>query len=324
MAVAEEPLLPLTAPEGSGADTQILDTYEPESILRVRADLMWLHRSKPNNAALVTDFTPGGIVLLDASDFKFQYETGPEIAILRQINDDWNVEGRFFRIDGWEATRGSVHSLESDVQYATPFRIGVPSPTPIILDTTIAGTFRSELTDVEINGRRKINDFWSLLVGFRYMGLDDRLTIQQGVNFGLATFMHDVGAVNDLYGFQIGADMNLWSRGRLSVEGLVKAGVYGNHAANHAHISLTNSSLTSDSNASADQAAFAGEMSITGVYRFNKHWSLRGGYQYLWIAGVAQASDQVAVSDPLAHTAAVSFTGNPSYDGAFVGLEFAR
>jgi hypothetical protein len=327
-----EPPVPLAASEDGVAiaqdtdcaDMQVIDCCRCDPVCRVRANALWMRLSRPNDAVLVTDFTPGGVVLLNASEFKFGAECGPEIAIVRQINDDWNLEGRFFRIDGWNATRGVVDDLESDVQYATPFRIGVPSPHPIILDTTIAGSYRSELTDVEINGRRRINDFWSLLLGFRYLGLDEGLTIQQGVNFGFATFTHNIRAVNDLYGLQIGADMNIWSRGRLSIEGLVKAGVYGDHAVNRTHIGLTNSAYSADSSASADRAAFAGEMSITGVYRLGKHLSLRGGYQYLWLAGVARASDQVAVSDPLAGTAAVSFKGSPSYDGAFVGLEFAR
>ena len=117
--------------------------------------------------------------------------------------------------------------------------------------------------------------------------------------------------------------MNLWSRGRLSVEALLKAGVYGDHATNRVHIGLTNSAYTADSNASADSVAFAGEMSITGVYRFGEHLSLRGGFQFLWLEGVAQASDQFAVSNPLAGTAAMSFQGGPTYNGAFLGLEFA-
>ncbi|MGD0899995.1 MAG: BBP7 family outer membrane beta-barrel protein [Thermoguttaceae bacterium] len=298
-----EPPVPLAASEDGVAiaqdtdcaDMQVIDCCRCDPVCRVRANALWMRLSRPNDAVLVTDFTPGGVVLLNASEFKFGAECGPEIAIVRQINDDWNLEGRFFRIDGWNAT-----------------------------DTTIAGSYRSELTDVEINGRRRINDFWSLLLGFRYLGLDEGLTIQQGVNFGFATFTHNIRAVNDLYGLQIGADMNIWSRGRLSIEGLVKAGVYGDHAVNRTHIGLTNSAYSADSSASADRAAFAGEMSITGVYRLGKHLSLRGGYQYLWLAGVARASDQVAVSDPLAGTAAVSFKGSPSYDGAFVGLEFAR
>jgi hypothetical protein len=326
---AQAPTSPTEAGRAAAGDFGLASVQIPEGCIagpqwRVRANILSMRLSRPNDTTLVTNFTPGGSVLLDAAEFKFSEEVGPEIAILRQINEDWSVEGRFFRIGGWSASRGPVDDFESDIQYTTPFRIGVPSPNPIVFDTTIAGMYLSELTNVELNGRRRINDFWSLLLGFRYLGLDDNLTIQQGVNFDTATFTHNIGAVNELYGFQIGADMNLWSRGRLSVEGLLKAGLYGDHATNRVHIGLTNSPLTADSNAVADSVAFVGEMSITGVYRFGEHFSLRAGYQLLWLEGVAQASDQVANSDPLAGTASVAFQGGPLYDGAFLGIEFAH
>ena len=93
------------------------------------------------------------------------------------------------------------------MQYVTPAIVGYPSPTPFIANTTISGSCHSELTDVEINGRRQINDFWSVLLGFRYLGLDEGMTIQQDFTFIYSpvggAFTHDIGAVNDLYGFQI-------------------------------------------------------------------------------------------------------------------------
>jgi hypothetical protein len=333
IAAAELPP-PFATAEDVGGVTQdtgiaampMADDGQLAPLWRVRTDLLCMRLSKPNDAVLATDYTPGGNVLLNASEFKFGYECGPEIAIWRQINDDWNAEGRFFRIDGWSASRDSVYALGSDVLYNNPFGNE-------FLSATIAGSYRSELTNVEINGRWQINDFWSALLGFRYVGLDEGMTILQDFGPGYVTATHSIGAVNDLYGFQIGADMNLWSRGRLSIEGLFKAGIYGDHAVNSVHIPGSSRlafvlagppTASYDSSASADGVAFAGEMSITGVYRFNEHLSLRAGYQLLWLEGVAQASDQVAVSDPLNGAAAVAFQGDPHYDGAFLGLELTR
>ncbi len=327
--LAEEPLSASNAPcaaagsvnaaAGSAcADLSAVEDCDCLPPWRVRANIIWLHRSKPNEGALVTDFTPGGVVLLDASEFKFKYEAGPELSIFRQIDDAWSVEGRFFRVDGWNATRGTVPAFGSEVQYETTFGNA-------FIPANISGSYRSQLSNGEINGRRKIDDFWSVLVGFRYLDLDESgLTIQQDIGPGFITAINNIRAVNHLFGFQVGADMNLWSRGAWGVEGLVKFGVYGDSATNRVHIGAAQSPVTFDSTASANQAAFVGEFGITGVYRLNKSLSLRGGYQFLWLAGVAQASDQVAASNPLAGTATVSFTGNPSYDGAFVGLEVAR
>ncbi len=348
VAKAQDPSVIPTTSDDASAGTQdsgsaglpVLEDGQFDPVWRVRSDLMWMRLSKLNDAALVTNWTPGGSTLLNASGFKFDYETGPEIAIWRQINDDWNVEGRFFRIDGWYSIHnGEITAYESDVQYAIPFKVGGPNYVVDVFETLTDGGYRSKLSNVEINGRRRINDFWSLLLGFRYLGLDENLDIAQGFGYFpnpndqtkavYAAFAHNISAVNSLYGFQVGADMDLWSRGRMSIEGLFKAGIYGDHATNSAHIGLifarfpnVNTPIA-ESNTSADGVAFAGEMGITGVYRFTKHLSLRAGYQLLWLEGVAQASDQVAVLNP-GSTSAVAFQGGPHYDGAFLGLELAR
>ncbi len=174
-AVADAPPPPVAASQDASAVTQdtgcagmsLVDGCPCDPVWRVRADLLCMRISKPNDAVLVTDYTPYGDVLLNASEFKFNYECGPEIAIERQINDDWSIEGRFFRIDGWNASRGPVLGVSSEVQYATPMDI-LPTTSPYYPQATnVAGSYRSELSDVEINARWQINDFWSVLLGFR-------------------------------------------------------------------------------------------------------------------------------------------------------------
>jgi hypothetical protein len=284
---------------------------------QLRANLIWLHRSKPNDAQLATDFTPGGVLLLDAAEFRFEYETGPEIAILHRVNDRWDIEGRFFRVDGWNARRNAVFALGSEVQYTPPFG-------DAFFPATIAGSYRAQLNNVEVNGRRKINDGWSLLAGFRYLGHDEELRIEQDFGPGFLAVAHDIRAANGLYGFQLGVDTTLWSRGRLGLEGVCKAGVFANQASQRVHIGAATSPISYHSSAAKSAAAFAGEFGLTGVFRLTPRLAVRGGYQFLWIAGLVQASDQVAASNPIAGTAAIAFTGNPTYDGAFVGLELSR
>jgi hypothetical protein len=74
--------------------------------------------------------------------------------------------------------------------------------------------------------------------------------------------------------------------------------------------------------ASDNHAAFVGELGFTAVYQLSPHWSLRAGYQMLWLEGVAVAAEQVPAIDLLAGLAAVDTTGSPFYHGANVGLEF--
>jgi hypothetical protein len=307
-------------PTPTGMD--LVSDWQTEPVWRCRANMVLMRLSQPNNNELVADFLPGGIELLNAAELGCKYEFGGDVSLWRQINDVWNVEGRFLRVDGWSSTRSPTFAWGSLVEY-DPSPPGFKSPYEYI-SAAVGASYRAELNSFEVNGRRRINDFWSLLLGFRYLGINDNLQIVQDVGPGYRTWTHNVRALNDLFGFQAGADMALLSRGNLSFEGLFKAGVYGNAGANSVDITAPQTHLTYHTNASTTQAAFVGELGITAVYRFNRNLSVRGGYQFLWLEGIAQAPDQVTVSNPLAGTASVSLRGTPSYDGAFVGLEYAR
>jgi len=61
-------------------------------------------------------------------------------------------------------------------------------------------------------------------------------------------------------------------------------------------------------------------LNFTAVYQLNNAWSLRAGYQLLWLAGVAvaaeQASDYFDNATPVINTA-----GNAFFHGALVGCE---
>jgi hypothetical protein len=68
---------------------------------------------------------------------------------------------------------------------------------------------------------------------------------------------------------------------------VLKGGVYDNHA-DWRHDVATAGALSSFEN-QFDEAAFVGEASIGGTLRFNDHFSLRGGYQAVWLKDVIKA-----------------------------------
>lgn len=284
----------------------------------VWANALFLHRSTPNDAILVTDtFAPGGNVLLDASDFNFDYEPGWEIGLGRRLGPTWGLEGRYFNVDSWRAvTAPVVSAVGSAVRYATP--VG-----NVEFPNQFHATYRSELESVELNARRAVNPWLDVLFGVRFVELKDgSLAMVRDIGPGLNLSTHSINAYNALTGFQAGADVTLFSRGRLSLEGLFKAGIYGNAGRNS--VSITQN-VGSDfaSAATTGHTAFVGELGFTAAYQITDALCARAGYQLVWIEGVALASDQVAVSDPLNGVAALDFTGSPFYDGASIGLELA-
>lgn len=289
-----------------------------DPVFTAYANAVIMHRSTPNGAVLVTDsYVPGGNVLLDASEFNFDYEGGWEFGFARYLNPKWDVEFRYFSIDGWSAARAPVLSPNGSVtQYVTPTGLtNIPAE--------VSGVYRSELENIEILARRRMIPWLDVSLGFRYLELEDGgLAMVHNIGPGASLVTHAVDATNYLYGFQLGADFDVLSRRRFGVEGIIKAGIYGNDARNA--VMITHAGPQKASAAHAGRTAFVGELGLGGLYRVTDSVALRAGYRLMWIEGVALASDQVAVSDPAAGAATVNFNGSPYYDGVYIGLELNR
>jgi hypothetical protein len=121
---------------------------------------------------------------------------------------------------------------------------------------------------------------------------------------------------NHLYGGQIGGQLDLCPfAGPLSISGVVKAGMYGNYA----DVELSQTGFVNISLPRSDDwnTAFVGELGVIATYPLNDRWSLRGGYQLLYIDGVALATDQpLFVISPQVDT-----DSSVLYHGGLIGLE---
>ena len=183
----------------------------------------------------------------------------------------------------------------------------------------------SHLLNFELNARKQMNPDLQYLVGFRYFGFSEAV----GINLASDPFSyysnHQIGASNHLYGAQIGADKRLWQHGRFQLEGIVKAGLYGNQSSNNV-LAVVQDEVGDryTSSASQTQAAFLGEIGLTGLYKLTNHLAFRATYQALWLEGIALAPNQIASSDPLNGTASVNNNSGVVFHGAFLGLEYTR
>jgi hypothetical protein len=67
--------------------------------------------------------------------------------------------------------------------------------------------------------------------------------------------------------------------------------------------------------------AFLGEVELSSTLQIT-HWlAATGGFQGMWLEGVALAPGQVPVSNPGAGTATVNMDGSLFYHGGFLRLE---
>jgi hypothetical protein len=304
---------------GDNADGEFFKNWDERS-WTAYADAIFLQRSCPRDAALITNnITPGATMLLGADDFNFNMEAGFRAGMMihHLFGTEWGVEGSYFGVDNWESETGIIQSPGgAAVRFITP--LGHPT-----LPTQLAGAYASELDSAEVNARRRICDRLTFLAGVRYLRVTDSVALALDFNSEQNLMAVGLGTKNELLGFQIGADGLIWSRGRLGLSYMLKAGVFNNDAENLAFAAQTSPLRTGRVGASENHVAFVGETGLMGICHLTEDLAVRAGYQVLWIDGVALAPDQMAVSDLVARTATVE-TSSLFYHGAFVGLEISR
>jgi hypothetical protein len=188
----------------------------------------------------------------------------------------------------------------------------------------------------EINFFHYDKSEWRPYCGVRYIKLDDTITDffnqeaqpplpfdggdpTEGVFLAVAETdrLHNLHLQNNLMGFQIGLLKDTLKLGqRFEFEGFVNSGIYYNK------VKLSNLQLVSTTQTVADDTAtvdinearvdtstavindartydeisYVAEASLTGVCRLNRCWSLRAGYQVLWITDL-QLADSAFTGD---------------------------
>ena len=116
----------------------------------------------------------------------------------------------------------------------------------------------------------------------------------------------------------MGAEPYFNALGPVRLDGLLKAGVYGNHATQGSNSPLLPASL----DASTNRVALVGELGVGISYQFSPMIAARAGYEMLWVYGVALAPNQGATTDFLASTVGCSASATAFYQGAVASLEF--
>ena len=106
------------------------------------------------------------------------------------------------------------------------------------------------------------------------------------------------------------------------MNGIIKAGIYGNSADSDIYSFNQDGDVISDGDAGSSHAAFAGDLSFVASYQVTPHFALRGGYQLLWLDGVALASNTALLGKKETSNDVIDKDGSLFYNGALVGGEF--
>ncbi len=278
---------------------------------------IFLQRSRPVSTPFVINPVTGDNII-DPANFSFPSVGGLDVGAVRY--GSWaDIEFRYFGVNDWQAAQGPVFSPDG-------FGLPIPGFDPSNFPLTIASRYVTSLNSVEVNLRRQVWPRWSLLAGFRYIGLDERLSFFVGDSSLQNGSILGFNANNDLFGLQIGTEGILWAPGpRFRLETAVKAGVFANAARSSIGVNHIGSGGGGDPDVTVwfghDHTAFVGDVNLVGVYQFNNHWALRGGYQLLWVNGIAVASEQIHRLNLLDGDVGTNTSHGLFYHGALVGLE---
>ncbi len=295
-------------------DTGCLQCCNRWSVL---AEAMFLRRSDSGSVPLILDQNTGG-TLLNANNLQFNHQAVPRLQLMHENCCCWGWNVGYFGTDSWSTT-GTGGGEDSPALVAPGLIIGSTAP-----HTLYQLGYSSELQSFEFNLRRRTHDCWTWVAGFRWIELSDELTAS--TIMPTVTNIYSVDADNHLYGFQVGADaVLLQATPRFNITTNFRVGILGNSAdqTTQAPFLANFNNFVDQISASGDETSFMAELGVRGVYQLTNGWSVVGGYQLLYLDGLALAPEQVPVTSVLAPGAAsLNTDGDLLFHGGVVGLQF--
>lgn len=297
----------------------------------LRADALILFRNAPAPRPIYDYVNPPNIAAIDANQLNSPAAGGGRLSLFRReaCGNAWEATylygGQFF------ATR-STPFLASGYLTSAPGIFGNDYPPINFLDSTSA-QLTASIQTAEINRRWWASQNCQLLAGFRWLQWYEAATISDTYGTGSPSAGSDVytnTCINNLFGGQLGIDSLLYrSSHGFRLEGLVKAGAYGNAAAqSSSYVNFVNGAPFYSNAVGVKQNAascsFVGEVGLTGVVPLCCNWDFRFGYVGLWVTGLAQPMRQLggqslAPGEPTSGT--LSAVGTAVVQGASLGLE---
>lgn len=237
---------------------------------------MWRERTGSNTVLLLDPNDP----LFSASDLNINDSAGIDTRIGYLNSCGQGVEFRYFWLDKLDGNSNftSASGLFGPATIDNEF---------ISLNRGIGTAYYStEFQSVELLGREPVSDY-HISYGFRYAELDELFN-----PVASAGGSYEFETENRLYGLQIGLDRTLWGNGNnFRVDGDLKTGIYYNDASAVSQVDITGINRLGSS--SADRTAFLSELGLTAVYDISCCFSLRAGYRFMYLDGVALAADHV-------------------------------
>jgi hypothetical protein len=294
-----------------------------------------------------TVFTSQGIAgfgppnaVLSGSQFDFKWDPAIKVSGRIQLNAVTNIEATYLDSLNWRERIGvtsnnhdlySVFSQFGDIPFGGFEETDQATRHDLMYDT--------DLDSVEVNLRHawttpsyRLNGSW--LLGMRYVKYYEQLQYNtlvtphfdpiNQVNRQQASLQYNVFTRNELVGPQLGTELVTCLFPSLMLGGEAKAGVFLNFAEQDTAITSSVQANGINEAAQDDDVALVTEGSVFLIYQFHPLLKLRGGYQVLFMQGLANAMDNFNSQAPFATVPRSVFLdqeGSAFFHGATLGLE---
>ncbi|HUE71701.1 MAG TPA: hypothetical protein VMP01_12515 [Pirellulaceae bacterium] len=261
-------------------------------------------------------FGEAGDTALSTSDLDVEFDSGMRITVGRTLGGCYQVEGIYQGIYSWDDTAAAASP--DGIQDFTNFLDAFTTETGTQASTSIFAKMQS----AEVNFRAWLDmppgpfDV-QLLVGARYMNINEDLRF--GIDEPASNVL--VQTNNDLWGVQLGVDLKWLVHPRAYIHFDGKGAICHNNA------SLATALNGAGDVAAGDRTAFVGDLLLTANWQMTPSWSIRAGYQAIFVHGVAISADNLAANAALLDAGEpvdLDDRGEVVYHGPVLGVMWAR
>ncbi len=284
----------------------------------------------------------GGTSVLNSNNLDFDAEYGFKAALAFQVGAGGAIELGYMGTFNFNTAASVTSPTNSLFSVFSNF-----GNNPAVLFDQVDRTFYQDIqyssafNSFEVSYRRRaqgedcrLQTSW--LAGIRYFELNEDFVYNtrriNGPDFDYLNYRVHTG--NAMTGFQIGGDAWITLMPGLRMGAELKAGIYGNHARQNTKLlagSAGTTILDSLENATANEAALVSEANLMALYRINHKWTVKAGYSFMFIDGVALGIENFNPEPPtfsgapgfvVRRTPFINTGGNVFYHGATLGLEY--
>lgn len=290
--------------------------------------------------------------VLGTGDLNFGFQGGGKALIARTLGSCHAFEVSYFQVTDWDRMAfvrddtTFVDTVNPDGTPDTTHPASLFSPFSDFGDPPIEGldynnlaqiSYSSSLDNLEWNLRRWLPmpcDCFqvSLLVGGRYMNIDENFNYYTESDVLVAGTTTDVTTQTDnsLVGVQIGAMFEFFVDPCWWIDCEIKGAAFNNSASqdtSYAHQGDPADPYvgTNAQSRSHDCSAFALDLNLTATWQITPNLAVMGGYQALWVEGLALASTNLStdVDTLMLGPPVLNDNGKIVYHGPHLGATFA-